>query len=48
MYQTDIIFYGLNLLDYVYQEFAAGSGINGTDPQWQPQATVSFWRDFLE
>jgi len=47
MYQTDIIFYGLNLLDYVYQEFSAGSGINRSDAQWQPHATVPFWRDFL-
>lgn len=48
VYQTDIIYYGMNLLDYVYQEFSAGPGINRSESQWQPQATVPFWREFLE
>lgn len=48
VYQTDIIYYGMNFLDYVHQEFSAGPGINRSDPQWQPHATVSFWRGFLE
>ncbi|MEV0131092.1 hypothetical protein AB0H83_21835 [Dactylosporangium sp. NPDC050688] len=48
VYQTDIICYGTDLLDYVYQEFGAGPGIDRTDPAWQPTATVPFWRDFLQ
>jgi hypothetical protein len=47
MYQTDIIFYGMDLLDYVYQEFGAGPGLDRSDPRWQPHATVPFWRRFL-
>ena len=31
-----------------YQEFSAGPGINRSDPQWQPHATVPFWRDFVD
>ncbi|MEV0795357.1 hypothetical protein [Kribbella sp. NPDC050459] len=48
MHQADIIFYGVNLLDYVYQEFSAGPGLDRSEPEWQPQATVPFWREFLE
>ncbi|MFC4071794.1 hypothetical protein [Actinoplanes subglobosus] len=47
MYQTDIIYYGMNLLDYVYQEFSAGPGIRRSDPRWEPLATVPFWRDLV-
>jgi hypothetical protein len=48
MYQTDIIVYGLDLVDYIYQEFGAGTGIDRTDARWQPHVTVAFWREFLE
>lgn len=48
MYQTDIIVYGLDLVDYIYQEFGAGTGIDRTDPRWQPHVTVAFWREFLK
>jgi hypothetical protein len=44
VYQTDIIYYGMNLLDYVHQEFGAGPGIERQDPRWLPRATVPFWR----
>jgi hypothetical protein len=47
MYQTDIIFYGVDLVDYVYQEFGAGAGLDRTDPRWQPRATVAFWRELV-
>ena len=47
VYQTDIIYYGTDLLDYLYQEFRVGPGIEREDPRWQPRATVPFWRDFI-
>ena len=47
MYQTDIIFYGVDLVDYVYQEFGAGDGLDRNDPRWQPHATVAFWRELV-
>lgn len=48
VHQTDIIYYGMDLLDYVHQEFSAGSGMDRADPRWQPRATVRFWREFVE
>jgi hypothetical protein len=48
VYQTDVIYYGLDLLDYVHQEFGAGQGIDRNDPRWRPRATVAFWRDLIE
>lgn len=44
--QTDIIYYGTDLVDYLHQEFG-GPGMDRTDPRWNPKATVAFWRDFL-
>ncbi|MFC0437881.1 hypothetical protein [Kutzneria buriramensis] len=46
VYQTDIIYYGVDLSDYIHQEFG-GPGLERSDPRWQPVATVPFWRDFL-
>lgn len=46
MWQTDIICYGTDLVDYIHQEFG-GPGIDRTDPRWTPRPTVAFWRDFL-
>ena len=46
MWQTDIIFYGIDLVDYIHQEFG-GPGMDRTDQRWDPQATVPFWRGFL-
>lgn len=48
MYQTDIIVYGLDLVDYISQEFGAGAGIDRTDARWRPQVTVAFWRELVE
>jgi hypothetical protein len=48
MYQTDIIYYGVDLVDYVHQEFGAGPGIKRDDPRWEPAATVPFWNDLVE
>ncbi|MET9869000.1 hypothetical protein ABZZ16_23000 [Streptomyces sp. NPDC006386] len=45
MWQTDIIYYGLDLLDYVRHEFDEARG--EVDKNWNPQATVPFWRDLL-
>jgi hypothetical protein len=45
MVQTDIIYYGTDLADYIQQEFGrAGYDI---DPHWAPPTAVPFWRDFL-
>src|ERR1700742_2178441 len=46
VYQTDIIYYGLDLSDYIHQEFG-GPGLDRADPAWDPVATVPFWKDFL-
>jgi hypothetical protein len=48
MYQTDIICYGTDLVDYIYQEFGAGPGVERKDPRWQPRPTVAFWSDLIE
>ncbi|MFE0473267.1 hypothetical protein ACFW2V_16760 [Streptomyces sp. NPDC058947] len=40
MWQTDIICYGLNLVDYMHQEFDAARG--AVDENWSPQPTVRF------
>lgn len=45
MWQTDIIYYGLDLVDYMHQEFDDARG--DVDDGWDPRATVPFWRDLL-
>jgi hypothetical protein len=45
MWQTDIIYYGLDISDYIDREFG-GAG-PGQDLRWEPRATVEFWRDLL-
>jgi hypothetical protein len=44
MWQTDIIYYGLDLADYIDREF--GRQGPGEDP-WEPEATVEFWRELV-
>jgi hypothetical protein len=46
IWQTDIIYYGTDLLDYVHQEFG-GPGTDRTDPRWEPLGSVPFWLDFF-
>jgi hypothetical protein len=46
MVQTDIIYYGLDLADYIDREFGARDD-RWADDDWDPQATVEFWRDYL-
>ncbi|MGQ5259592.1 hypothetical protein ACTWLT_02425 [Micromonospora sp. ZYX-F-536] len=41
----DIIYYGTDLLDYIGQEFQEPRPDRADD--WNPQATVPFWRDYL-
>jgi hypothetical protein len=43
--QTDIIFYGADLVDYIRQEFG-GPGTDRTEQRRAPAAAVTFWRDF--
>jgi hypothetical protein len=42
MYQTDIIYYGADLTDWLHREFGLG-----TPGAADPRATVPFWRDLL-
>lgn len=46
VHQTDLIYYGLHLPDWVSQEFG-GPGLSRIDEAWNPQATVRFWRELL-
>lgn len=46
VWQTDIIYYGLDLADYIDREFAA-AGPHPDDASWNPQATVEFWKDLI-
>ncbi|MCV7236314.1 hypothetical protein [Mycobacterium branderi] len=48
IHQTDVICYGTDLVDYVFQEFGVGPGIERSDPRWRPRPTVAFWSDLLE
>ncbi|WP_432196763.1 hypothetical protein [Streptomyces sp. bgisy027] len=45
MWQTDVIYYGLDLVDYMHQEFDEARG--DVDEGWNPRATIPFWRDLL-
>lgn len=45
VWQTDIIYYGLDLVDYMHQEFDEAR--SDVDEAWDPRATVPFWRDLL-
>ncbi|MEU3612505.1 hypothetical protein ABZ725_09360 [Streptomyces sp. NPDC006872] len=45
MWQTDVIYYGLDLVDYMHQEFDEARG--DVDESWNPRATVPFWRHLL-
>jgi hypothetical protein len=46
IWQTDIIYYGLDLADYIDREFGKGDRDQGED-RWRPQANVEFWRDLV-
>lgn len=46
MWQTDIIYYGLDLADYIDHEFGRTRFEEGTG-EWEPRATIEFWRDFV-
>lgn len=41
----DTIYYGTDLADYINQEFQEPRPER--DEEWQPHATVPFWRDYL-
>jgi hypothetical protein len=43
MWQTDIIYYGLDLADYIDHEF----GPRRPEDDWHPQATVEFWKHLI-
>ncbi|MEV4344666.1 hypothetical protein AB0J83_09340 [Actinoplanes sp. NPDC049596] len=42
VYQTDIIYYGVDLADWLNHEFGLGTASSA-----QPRATVPFWRDLV-
>ncbi|MFJ5995913.1 hypothetical protein [Streptomyces sp. NPDC092370] len=45
LWQTDAMYYGLDLVDYMHQEFDEARG--DVDESWNPEATLPFWRDLL-
>ena len=45
IYQTDIIIYGIDLADYIDNEFGGAWRSSSTD--WTPPPLVPFWSDFL-
>ncbi|WP_326669847.1 MULTISPECIES: hypothetical protein [unclassified Streptomyces] len=45
MWQTDIIYYGQDLVDYMHQEFDDARG--DVDASGDPQASVGFWQDLI-
>ncbi|MFD8805250.1 hypothetical protein [Streptomyces sp. NPDC059597] len=45
VWQTDTIYYGEDLVDYIHREFDETRG--EVDESWNPRATVPFWRDLL-
>ena len=45
MWQTDIIYYGVDLADYMHREFDEVRG--EVDESRNPRATIRFWRDLL-
>lgn len=45
--QTDVVYYGRNLVDYLHREFPIDAGRDRTDPRRPPRATVTFWRDLV-
>ena len=46
IWQTDIIYYGLDLADYIDCEFGRHDPAEATDTR-NPRATVEFWRDLV-
>jgi hypothetical protein len=44
MWQSDIIYYGLDLAHYIPREFGPR---DPAEEPWEPHATVDFWRDLL-
>lgn len=46
MWQTDIIYYGSDLVEYVHREFGAPDG-SPDHVRTNPRATVPFWRDLV-
>ena len=45
MWQTDIIYYGLDLADYMHREFDETR--SEADDGWSPRATAPVWCDLL-
>ncbi|MEV5294958.1 hypothetical protein AB0K64_27420 [Streptomyces sp. NPDC053741] len=45
VWQTDIIYYGEDLVDYTHREFDETLG--DVEESWNPRATATFWRDLL-
>jgi hypothetical protein len=46
MWQTDIIYYGVDPADYIDGEFGSVDPGQGED-RWHAQATGEFWRDVV-
>jgi hypothetical protein len=48
IHQSDVICYGTDLVDCVYQEFGAGAGYERNDQRWRPRPTVAFWSELID
>lgn len=46
MWQTDIIYYGLDIADYIHWEFG-GALLERGHAHWAPHASVEFWKDLV-
>jgi hypothetical protein len=47
MWQTDIIYYGVDLADYIDREFGSRGDPSRGEDRRHPQATLEFWRDVI-
>lgn len=47
IYQTDVICYGADLVDYVFQEFGPSTKEDRADSRRRARPTIAFWSDLI-
>jgi hypothetical protein len=47
IHQTDVICYGADLVDYVFQEFGSSTSAERADSRRRARPTVAFWSDLI-
>lgn len=47
IHQTDVIYYGSDIAEYIHRELARELVPRWDDPTWTPHSTVAFWTDIL-